>query len=152
MASFHYHEDNLIWKGDQWREPTADETDVLLGFPRGCTRIGADGRELPERVRLQLLGSAMHVDAVARWLDDLPVGHRPQGTGHVEAVDSGLPEQQPSEPGTLQLTPSAPTCEQKMPQDEWTEGPGQSWPQEPDQQPPAPSAGPSSSNPGSRAP
>ena len=71
LATYHYRADNLLWNKDrtEWRMPTPDEGDTLLGYPRGYTR--APG--IPDYQREQMVGNTMHVQCVKRLLLDLPL-------------------------------------------------------------------------------
>ena len=71
------------------RRPSAEEKEVLMGYPRGYTEAAVAQSELKsapvhaDRVRSSLLGNSFHVDVVA-WL----LGHLAVQLGYLSSVPS----------------------------------------------------------------
>ena len=92
LSTHQYEEKAILWHGNTWRHPSADELDVLLGFPRGFTAVEAVNEEARER----LLGNTMHLGCIERLLQDVPTseGHAPS----VTTTESSLPAAAPVTP------------------------------------------------------
>ena len=81
-----------MWNKDIWRHPTADELDVLLGFPRGFTAVPSVDEETRER----MLGNTMHLGCIERILQDFPGTNEAAPSG--ASVQKTPPEEQPATP------------------------------------------------------
>ena len=62
LSTYQCAEDCVLWNGSERRHPSADELDVLLGFPRGFT----DVPPMEEEAREKLLGNTMHLGCIER--------------------------------------------------------------------------------------
>ena len=84
LSTFQYEADTILWKGDQWRLPSPDELDALLGFPVGYTDVPG----ISSLQREQLIGNTMHVEALRRLLQDLDLAVWPQHKPEIQEVEN----------------------------------------------------------------
>ena len=84
MSTFQYEADTILWKGSQWRLPSPDELDALLGFAAGYTDVPG----ISPLQREQLIGNTMHVEALRRILQDLDLAVWPQHKSELQEAES----------------------------------------------------------------
>ena len=103
LSTFQYEAETSLWKGDEWRLPSPDELDELLGYPRGYTGV-ANATNLQ---REQMLGNTMHGAAVVRLLEDLKSSpFLPTASHHPAATKEKSPPEAP--PPRESITKSSP--------------------------------------------
>ena len=67
---YQYAPQNLMWKGNSWRTPSALERERNMGFPDDHTAVFRQEAD-SDNVRSKLIGNAFHVNIVARLMKDL---------------------------------------------------------------------------------
>ena len=62
---FAYAKGNMVWKGAAARPLSVEESEEVMGFPRGYTaKLDSKGRDSRENARLHALGNTFHVPSI----------------------------------------------------------------------------------------
>lgn len=67
-----YEEGSLLWKSDQWRQPSADERSQIMGIPPAVTRSVPGSQSVRTQVRNSLLGNGFHLPSIMILLTLIP--------------------------------------------------------------------------------
>eukprot|EP00434_Breviolum_minutum_P017681 symbB.v1.2.015606.t1/scaffold1172.1/size134038/3 len=67
-----YEEGSLLWKSDQWRQPSADERSQIMGIPPAVTRSVPGSQAVRTQVRNSLLGNGFHLPSIMILLTLIP--------------------------------------------------------------------------------